>query len=122
MPRDIIIYVDSPVVTMLREARARIERGWTRRAAIQRRSFGYAYCAGGALTFDDRGRSKAHDDHVSHAHASCALNAAVQKLTRSPDISVVKFNDWWERTQADVVEAFDVAIELQIRAEQELVV
>src|SRR5882672_8038486 len=120
MPRDIIpdVYIDSPTVTLLRDAQARIQRGWIQRYAVLPRSGVLAFCAGGAIAFDDHGRPLI--GKPAQDIARCALQLAINKLTRSQSshISIVKFNDWYVRSQADVVQAYEVAIELRIRKEQ----
>jgi|SRR5882672_8249793 len=122
MPRDIIpdVYIDSPIVTLLRDAQARIQRGWVQRYAVLPRGGGrLTFCAGGALAFDDHGRALVGKPAQGIAH--CVLLLAIQKLTREDrGMTVVKFNDWWVRSQADIVQAYEVAIELRIRREQGL--
>jgi hypothetical protein len=123
MPRDLPSYVDSAVVTLLRQAQARVERGWIQRKPIQvlsRSPVGiFAYCASGALAFDDDGKMVSAVS-VPRYDATTMLTQAVQKLTKYQ--CIVRFNDDHCRTKGDIDLAYEVAIELQIRKELGLVI
>ena len=124
MPRDIPdVYIDSPVVTTLRAAQARIRQAWIQRNSVKQYRPGvYAYCADAALVCNNRGRTIRKTPSTTAAQD--ALLLAIHKLTRkdSRSMSIVKFNDVWDRDKADVDQAYEVAVELQIRKEQGLLI
>jgi hypothetical protein len=123
MPRDIIpdISIDSPTTSLLRLGYARIQHGWLQRHAIRQLGGNYAFCASAALVFDGDGQLN-RDIERPVRQAENALQLAISKLMRVTHnrISVVQFNDSWDRTKADVELAYEVAIELQIRSERGL--
>ena len=111
MPRDVIPQTISPVVEHLEQARARVAEAWIQRHAIRRRADGrFAYCMMGSLY-----EHQAVDKTVCE-QAALVLNEAAGLLTRS-NTSTINFNDHWNHTKSDVLQAFDVAIELQLRKE-----
>jgi hypothetical protein len=104
------------VATKLREARALIERGWvqTTYACANRQTGGLCYCLYGAINeavvgnpFDDcQDATTEYEEMLARAIGYDPLFSG----------SLHEWNDAPERTQADVLAAFDRAIEL---AEQE---
>jgi hypothetical protein len=120
MPRDLIIpIIDSPTVNFLRQGLDRIRQGWGQRQSILRCHDGHlVYCAGAAVIFDDHQSNRG----VCVAEALTMLDVAIDKLTGSNGCGIVQYNDNWSRTKADVEMAYEVAIELQIRKEQGLVI
>jgi hypothetical protein len=99
------------VADKLREARALIERGWTQKAPA--RSVGGIEVWGGAAsavcwcTFAAVCTS-GHDISFT----SCMLNAFRAANDIHADQSITDWNDAPERTQAEVLAAFDKAIAL----------
>jgi hypothetical protein len=125
MPRDLIApsYVDSAVITLLRQAQARVQRAWIQRTPVKvlsrwpRRIF--AYCASGAIAFDDEGKMLSTVSELRY-RATTMLTLAVCKLTNHK--CIVGFNDDYYRTKEDIDLAYEIAIELQIRNELGLVI
>lgn len=93
----------SEIAVKLREARALIERGWCQRAFIKNTPFGCAYCADGAIC------ATAGDGEGEYG----PMLAALKRATGVPShADIWSWNDTPERTQAEVLEAFDRAIAL----------
>jgi hypothetical protein len=110
------------VATKLREARALIERGWTQscfaRDAAGDRCYTHSdlavsYCSVGAISHACNPNGALVSWETQRA-AYDALEYAVREI--SGDEEIEEFNDYEGRTQAEVLAAFDRAIEL---AEQE---
>ena len=106
---------DSESVRALKAARAKVEAGWTQRAAARDasgQSVGWteakacSYCAMGALWAATEG--SAHS-------AELWLIRVLQ--SRNAGHSVISFNDDRNRTKDDVLKLFDDAIELAKGAE-----
>jgi hypothetical protein len=126
MPRDgDVVYEPSlfkpksDVMQLLEEGQRRIQRNWLQGASIKKVVGGYAYCMVGAVWFDDRNGLMRSDDSIA-SDAHFVLLQAVKLLTRSSRKTVAVYNDHWQRTWCDAIQAYDVAIELQDRREQGL--
>lgn len=115
MPRDVIPETTSPVVELLRQGRERIAEAWVQRRPVRRLAQGrYAFCMFGSINeLVDTPRSVSYEAEMMLMQAVNLLAPACRTVT------IVEFNDDWYRQQHDVVQAFDVAIELQIRKEQQ---
>jgi hypothetical protein len=114
MPRDIIPQTKSDVMLKLEAARARIEQGWIQRHPMQLMTNGkYAYCMMGSIY--EQGGQRGADRFICD-QAIGALAQAVVLLSRN-QVSLVSFNDNWGRTKRDVLQAFDLAIELRRKEE-----
>lgn len=94
-------------VTVLTDARALIEQGWTQGVLRVRTSGPVCYCALGAI------------DEASSVsvEGSGQYNAAKNILMSVIDGPIPVWNDDDDRTQAEVLAAFDRAIELAKGAE-----
>ncbi len=97
--------VTNPVIEMLREGRAKIERGWCQRISLSPTG---AVCALGALSEPS--------GFIKITAATEALRAAAGAGHLS---EISRWNDSPERTQADVLALYDRAIAMVIAKEME---
>jgi hypothetical protein len=124
MPRDVVYEPSlfkpkSDVTRLLEDGQCRIQQRWLQGASIKKVAGGYAYCMVGAVWFDDHnGLMRSKDSIAKDAHL--VLLQAVKLLTRNFRKTVADYNDHWQRTWCDAIQAYDVAIELQDRKERGL--
>jgi hypothetical protein len=100
-----------PVADELRNARALIERGWTQHVfARDARGSGVSLMSSEAVCFCAVG---AVERVAGGTFSAMPLIASLERAIGVGDtIAVTSFNDAPERTQAEVLTAFDNAIEL----------
>lgn len=95
---------DSPEVKVAATARALVERAWCKRSYARRQEDGsFAYCASGALV---KAREIVSADALSALEVAQLFRESVGLSTHPVD-HIAEWNDHPNRTQADVVHAFD---------------
>jgi hypothetical protein len=132
MPRDVMkghkVTTSSPAMQMLLRGCERLKKGWVKGHVTKYEMMGTvirrSYCMSGALLEINPNSSMAECIVVpqyvgAYAQADTMLETAVNGLSNN-GCEIHEYNDSPVRIKADVLEVYDVAIELLSRKEQGL--